>query len=29
MQHGLLSWEQTLERILSRMPAEDEVEVNS
>ena len=29
MRHGLLSWEQTLERILSRMPAEDEVEVNS
>jgi hypothetical protein len=29
MQHGLLNWEQVLERILARMRAEDEVEVNS
>ena len=29
MQHGLLNWEQALERILARMRAEDEIEVNS
>jgi hypothetical protein len=29
MQHGLLNWEQALERILARIRAEDEVEVNS